>query len=139
MDNEKKKKQFIPKPIYVGGVKAMKVFVAKELKYPQEALEKKIEGRVHIKYEINYRGKVVSTKVISGLGHGCDIEAKRIVSLMKFQIAEIPRKRRLKFFKKISINFKLPKEKPVKQHIKYSVSSDKKEESSSSYYYTINY
>jgi len=141
MDIEKKKKQFIPKPIYPGGSKAMKAFVSQELKYPQEARSHNIEGRVHLKYEIDHKGTVIAAKIISGLGHGCDKEAKRIVRLFKFLIPDIPRKRKLKFFKKITISFKLPEEKKVqKQSIRYTITELRKQESpSTSYHYTVKF
>ena len=87
----------------------MGAFIASQLKYPKAALEKKIEGVVLVKYDIDYKGKVVDAKVAKSLGHGCDEEAIRIVKLFEFEIPKGPRKLRVLFHQKAKIYFKLPK------------------------------
>ena len=114
MQKKASDKHFIKKPTYIGGLKAMREFLAKEIKYPESALENKIEGTVYLKYEVDYKGNVVSSRVLSHLGHGCDEEAQRIVSKLKFYVGKNPRKLRIKFTKSIKINFRLPKKKVVK-------------------------
>ncbi len=108
MNHEKKGKNFIKQPKFVGGPTALKKLVVKELKYPKEALEQKIEGTVKVAFTVNHKGKVIETKVLSKLGHGCDQEAERIVKLFKY---DIPKNRGVKvlFHKQIGINFRLPK------------------------------
>lgn len=157
MQKKTKEKHFIKKPIYIGGLKAMREFVAKEMKYPKKALENKIEGTVYLKYQVDYKGTVVSSKVLSSLGHGCDEEAKRIVSKMKFYVGKNPRKMKLKFSKTLKIHFRLPKtkvaptpkqaQKPkankVQRKIKYTITSTKPTKEpitkKSSYSYTIKF
>lgn len=109
MQKKTNEKHFIKKPTYIGGLKAMREFIAAELKYPKAALENKIEGTVYLKYEVDYKGKVVSSRVLSHLGFGCDEEAQRIVSKLNFYVGKNPRKLRIKFNKSIKIRFKLPK------------------------------
>jgi len=106
---EKKDKHFIKKPVYPGGQEAFKKFIAANLKYPKEAAEKGIEGTVVLKYAIDYKGKVSDVKVIKGLGHGCDEEAKRVISLLRFEIPSEPRKLKVLFHKETKIFFHLPK------------------------------
>lgn len=110
MAKEKKDKNFIKKPIYEGGPRALKAFIGQNLRYPEEALKAKVEGTVVLKYSIDHRGNVVDTKVISGLGYGCDEEAGRLARLLKF---EVPKTRGVKvlFHKDIKIHFRLPKQK----------------------------
>ena len=108
-----KEKNFIPQPQYVGGPKAMSKFVEEQLKYPDEAIKHQIEGTVVVKIEINYLGDVVDAHIISGLGHGCDQEAVRVVKLLKFKIAKI-HQLKVSFFKTINIGFKLPRQKEMK-------------------------
>lgn len=112
MRKERKENYFIRKPYYEGGLKSMREFIAKNKKYPQEALNEGIEGVVYLKYTIDYKGKVIGTKVLRSLGYGCDEEAQRVVKLLEF---EAPKNRgvKIKFFKNIQIHFKLPKEKVV--------------------------
>ncbi len=112
MQKERKDKHFIKKPIYEGGPKAMKAFIGKHMRYPKEAMENKTEGTVHIKFDINHLGEVTDTKIISGLGHGCDEEAARLVKLLKFQV---PKNRgvRVIFHKTLQIHFRLPQSQPT--------------------------
>ena len=111
MKKERKDHQFIKKPYYEGGINAMKTFIKENLTYPSAALLKKTEGTVYIRYTINYKGKVVDTKIIAGIGHGCDEEAIRLVKLLEFKV---PKNRNLKavFHKSLQIHFRLPKVAP---------------------------
>jgi len=113
----------------------MREFISQNKKYPKEALEEKIEGTVYIKYTINYKGKVIETKVLKSLGYGCDEEAQRVVKLLEF-VAPKNRVGKIKFFKNIQIHFRLPKEKekPTPQvqsqrSYSYTITPPKKEES----------
>lgn len=141
MHKDRKEKKFIKKPIYEGGPKAMSNFIKKNLKYPTSALKEKVEGTVVLKYSINHLGKVVDTKVISGLGHGCDEEAVRIAKLLKFQV---PRNRGVKilFHKDLKIHFKLPKQQQTTLKYTYTKKkddeADKDSSSDGSYHYVIN-
>lgn len=110
MQKERKSKHFLNKPTYVGGPKALKQFIAENLKYPTEALEAKIEGSVSLKYSIDNKGKVIDVRIISGLTHGCNEEATRLVKLLKFTEAR-NRGVRAVFHKDLTIHFRLPKEK----------------------------
>jgi protein TonB len=103
-----------------------------------------VEGTVRVRYEINYEGKVVSTKILSGVGHGCDEEAIRLIKLLKF---EVPKHRKMKvaFHKTTNIHFRIPKVQPKAQTktitYQYQASSkqedSKIEKGSSGYGYTI--
>jgi len=114
MKKERKDHQFIKKPYYEGGMTAMKKFIKENLAYPPKAFKQKIEGSVYIRYTINYKGKVVDTKIVAGVGHGCDEEAIRLVKLLEFKV---PKNRNLKavFHKNLQIHFRLPKTLPKKE------------------------
>jgi TonB family protein len=123
-----KEKNFIPQPQYPGGPKAMSKFVSDQLKYPEEAIKHQIEGTVVVKIEINYLGNVVDAHIISGLGHGCDQEAIRVVKLLKFNIAKI-HQLKVSYFKTINIGFQLPKQKEMT--LNYQILPEEKKESKS--------
>jgi protein TonB len=125
MKKERKDNQFIKKPVYPGGDKALKAFISHHKQYPKAALEHKIEGTVSIRYTINYVGSVIKVKILAGLGHGCDEEAARIVKLLKFKVPRT-RKVRVQFQKSIHIHFKLPKK--VEQSTKIVFTASKKKE-----------
>ena len=107
MKKEKKDKDFIKSAYYEGGRAALEAFVKKELRYPKEALESKIEGTVSVRYTVDYKGNVIEANVISGLGHGCDEEALRIVRSLKFKIPN-DGKIKSKYTLKLHIHFRLP-------------------------------
>lgn len=112
---ERRDDSFIKKPVYPGGNTAFRKFIKENLKYPKSALENKIEGTVFVKYTIDHKGKVIETKVMKGIGHGCDKEAERILQLLVFEIPKNPRKLRVTFHQKTQITFKLPKAKAKPQ------------------------
>jgi protein TonB len=134
MDKDSRDKRFIRKPIYPGGKAAYNAFITSNLKYPEAALKKRIEGKVRLRYGINYKGDVIEVKVQSSLGHGCDEEAIRIIKLLKFEVPKGPRKLKVLFHKTITINFKLPKQKIVTKKI---VMKKPKITSASSITYTV--
>jgi len=107
MDHHKEKK-FIKLPRYPGGKKAFQEFIRKNLRYPKEALKNKIEGSVYVHYRVNGLGKVIEVNVTKGLGYGCDEEAIRVVSLLKYEKAK-NRGLRVTAGMRTRINFKLPK------------------------------
>ena len=105
MKKEKKDKDFVHKPIFRGGVKAMRQQIRQHLRYPEAARQANVTGTVQLRYGINHLGEVTEVKVISGPGHGCDEEAVRLVRMLRF---EVPKHRKLKvlFHKTIQIHFR---------------------------------
>jgi len=102
----RKPESFIKQPNYQGGNKAMDEFIKNHLRYPEEAMENKIEGTVAVEVDIDVFGKVSGAKVKHGIGYGCDEEATRLVQLLQFD------KKRYKgmhvvFHKTINIHFRL--------------------------------
>lgn len=120
MKRSKGKNDFLKKPQYLGGEKAMKDFVAKNLRYPEEAKAAKIEGKVIVAYDVNDNGKVSNAHIIKGLGYGCDEEAMRVIRLFPFGKVN-NRKIRVKVTKKTTIIFKIPIPK-----VKYTLTPEKK-------------
>ena len=107
MKKEKKDKDFIKSAYYEGGRAALEEHVKKELRYPKEALEAKVEGTVSVRYTVDYKGNVIEANVISGIGHGCDEEALRIVRNLKFRVPN-DGKIKSKYTLKLHIHFRLP-------------------------------
>ena len=103
---KRKRNDFINQPTFPGGLKAMRLFIQQNLVYPKAALDAKILGKVYLKYVVDSKGDVIETKVIHGLGHGCDKEAIRIVKLFKFNVKQT-RGLKLKHNKHIKIHFNL--------------------------------
>ena len=143
MKKERKPESFLQKPSYPGGPKAMRKFLSQHIRYPASARAEKIEGTVRVRMDIDYQGKVVGTKVLAGLGYGCDEEAQRVVKLLSFQLPKL-RKIRATFHKTINIHFHYPKEAPAPAtELNYAITSSKTEvveedkDSGNAYNYTI--
>lgn len=62
-----------------GGRKAYDAYLEKNLRYPEQALEQKIKGRVTIEFTVGTDGSLGSFQVLRSLGHGCDEEVIRLV------------------------------------------------------------
>lgn len=105
MKKERKEKDFLNRPVYPGGLRAMRQFIQSELRYPAEAAAHGITGTVHLRISIDHQGRVIDAKVVSSLGYGCDEEAQRVAGLLRFQV-EKNRKIRAIFHKKLNIHFR---------------------------------
>lgn len=107
MKKDNKEEKFIKQPYYEGGDKQMKEFISKHLIYPPISQQQKLEGDVHIKYDINYKGEVIDAKVIGGIDQYCDNEAIRVVKMLRFIVPKIPRHLKVTFHKTITVHFRL--------------------------------
>jgi TonB family protein len=107
MPDHHNKKRFLNMPKYPGGSEAFRKFIAANLRYPEAAIAARIEGTVIVEYDIFDNGEVQHPRVIKGIGHGCDEEAVRVISLLRFEKVK-NRGVRLKMTTKANINFKLP-------------------------------
>lgn len=69
-------------PTFPGGQAGLMQYLAKNVKYPVEAQEKGIQGRVIVSFIINKDGSISDTKVVRGVDPGLDKEAERVISAM---------------------------------------------------------
>jgi protein TonB len=120
MEKDKRKTRFVYQPEYPGGPKELTKFLYSNLRYPKDALSNRIEGVVYMEYDIDNKGVVVATRVLKGLGHGCDEEAARVVKMLRFTVAK-NRGIHVLFHQKVRIKFKLPEEKPTQQAVPQQV------------------
>lgn len=67
-------------PQLIGGKKGLQ----SKIQYPQEAINKGIEGRVTVQFVVDENGQVQNPQIIRGIGAGCDEEALRVVSQATF-------------------------------------------------------
>jgi len=70
---------------------------------------------------------VIDTKIITGLSHGCNEEADRLVRLLSFKV---PKNRGFKgfFHKDLHIHFKLPKVANSSSTVQYTLTPTTKKE-----------
>lgn len=70
------------RPQFTGGNKAFSAYLSKSIRYPQDALQRRISGRVFVSFILSAQGKVQDAHVVSGPGSGLNEEALRLVWLM---------------------------------------------------------
>lgn len=70
------------KPQFPGGDAAYKKFLSRNVKYPQEALKKKLQGSVKVGFTVNPDGSIVNAKVERKVNALLDNEALRVVKSM---------------------------------------------------------
>ena len=107
MKRKTKPESFIQKPKYPGGKKALDDFIRTNMRYPEEALEQRVEGSVTVHYDTDVFGKVIKANVVHGIGHGCDEEALRLVKLLRYEKKKY-RGLRVTHHHTIHIHFHLP-------------------------------
>ena len=70
------------RPQFAGGDKAFMAYLSKSIRYPQQALQRHVSGRVYVNFILSAQGRVQDAHVISGPGNGLNDEALRLVWLM---------------------------------------------------------
>ncbi len=63
-----------------GGYPVLYEYIAANLKYPQEARMKGIEGKVFVEFTVNKDGSLQDVQAKKGIGAGCDAEAVKVIS-----------------------------------------------------------
>ncbi len=142
-------KRFIKKPFYKGGQEALNAFISKNIQYPAPAQQAQLAGVVIVQYDIDYKGFVKNAKVLSGIGHGCDEEAVRLISLLKFEVPKQTANVKVVFHKTTHIRFgpgkpsQMEQEMPPAQnaqiHYQITYNPQTKPTTSPSYNYTVNF
>jgi TonB family protein len=66
-------------PNFPGGFEKFYAYLKQQVKYPAEALENKIQGKVYLSFVVEKDGELTDIKVNRKLGYGTDEEAVRIL------------------------------------------------------------
>ena len=69
-------------PSYPGGEEARISYLQQNLKYPEEAKEFGIQGKVFVTFIVEVNGSITDVRVLRGIGGGCDEEAIRVIKGM---------------------------------------------------------
>lgn len=67
-------------PEIKGGLRA----VAKNVKYPRQAMALQVQGVVYVGFIVTEKGEVKDPKILRPLGAGCNEEALRVVAELEF-------------------------------------------------------
>lgn len=68
-------------PEYAGGAKELARFLSSNIKYPDLAKQKNVQGKVYLSFVVEKDGSLTDIKVKQGIGSGCDEEAMRVLKL----------------------------------------------------------
>lgn len=69
-------------PQYPGGDRELLKFIAQSIKYPTDALEAGVQGRVICSFVVDKKGNIVEPKIIRGIDPSLDAEALRVIGMM---------------------------------------------------------
>lgn len=69
-------------PEFPGGTQELMQFLYSNIKYPKDAMEADMQGRVLVTFVVNADGQVVEPQVVKGVCPSLDAEALRVVGLM---------------------------------------------------------
>lgn len=68
-------------PTFPGGYEAFFRFLAKNIKYPAEAVRQKVQGRTIVGFIVEKDGRLSNIRILRSLGAGTDEEAVRVIAL----------------------------------------------------------
>ena len=100
-------------PEFPGGNEAMIEFLSNNIKYPAEATEKGIEGRVIVNYVVEKDGSISEVQIVRGVDPMLDSEAIRVVESMPNWKPGKQRGKEVRVRFTLPIIFKLPVEEQV--------------------------
>ena len=96
---------------FPGGLDSMYAYIQKNLKYPELAKEKGIEGRVFVSFIIEKDGSISNILVKRAIGGGCEEAAVEMVKNMPKWKPGKQRGKPVRFQFTLPIKFELPKDK----------------------------
>lgn len=68
-------------PEFPGGMDAWSKFLSKNLRYPEQASNEGVSGRVYMSFIVEKDGKITDIQVLRAAGYGFDEEAKRVLKI----------------------------------------------------------
>ena len=68
--------------VYPGGMGELMKFLSRNIKYPKEAQDKGIQGRVVLQFVVNKDGSICDSKVVKAVDPQLDAEALRVINAM---------------------------------------------------------
>lgn len=93
-------------PLITKGLRGLPLHIAENLRYPEDARRRDIQGRVAIEFVVERSGTVSNLRTLEALGAGCDEEAMRLVHDIAWQPA-LKGGARVRSIMKLDIQFRL--------------------------------
>lgn len=116
-------------PNFPGGDVELRKFIAKNVIYPTEAVEKGIQGRVYVNFVVDDTGKVIHVGIARGVHELIDEEAIRVVSSMPDWTPGMQRGKYVNVEYTVPINFVLDNNTKEEGHDTLVTKNDIEEES----------
>ena len=69
-------------PEFPGGQDSLMTFLMRTMKYPKEAMDKGVQGRVVVKFVIEKDGQVSEPEIVKSVYPALDEEARRVIRCM---------------------------------------------------------
>ncbi|OFY12569.1 MAG: hypothetical protein A2X11_04400 [Bacteroidetes bacterium GWE2_42_24] len=69
-------------PEFPGGDEERSTYLNQNLKYPEDAIKKRIQGTVYVTFVVGTDGTIEDVKVLRGIGGGCDEAAVDVIKAM---------------------------------------------------------
>jgi TonB family protein len=105
-------------PQYPGGEKALLNYIGANLRYPTEAVEKRIQGTVIIRFVVNASGKVINPEILRGVDTSLDKAGLAVVKSLPNWIPAEQNGKKVSVYYTLPIRFKLDESKPIKKTTK---------------------
>ncbi len=67
-------------PTFPGGMQAFYKYIQSNLKYPMDAIDSKVQGKVFVEFLIDEMGNTALPSITVGLSESCDKEALRLLN-----------------------------------------------------------
>lgn len=97
-------------PSFPGGEQAMYQYIKENLRYPEEAMEEGIEGRVYIRFIVSATGVIKNVECMKAADTSLKAEAIRLVSSMPPWISGKQNGRAVSVYFTLPVSFKLEQE-----------------------------
>jgi len=94
-------------PEYPGGINELLLYISHHVKYPVDAQEKRIQGKIIVRFVVTKSGKIDNAEVIRGLYPAIDKEGLRVINSLPDWIPGEQKGEKVPVWYTIPITFKL--------------------------------
>lgn len=95
-------------PIFAEGNDQLQNFLKKNIKYPKESIDKKIEGTVFTNFIVEKNGEISNIKILKGIDSYCNDEVVRVIKLMPKWIPAQKANQNVRYSFNLPVRFTLP-------------------------------
>jgi len=117
-------------PAFPGGLNAFEQFLAKNVRYPEEARNNNVQGRVIISFIVETDGTLTNFKILRSVGSGTDEEAVRVLALSPKWSPGLQNGHKVRVTYTVPISFTLSPDDPAAENKKGAIDEDNGKNSS---------